>query len=148
MKATELLKTDHRNLIELIHQAKRVGKRNALLLNRIYDNYKVHTESEQQVFYPAMKKIGHEEIRKNIEEHREMDQLLDEMMAIRLVKGKDVFMEDLAVFEQKIQAHIRDEEENLFPAAEDQLRDKLDDLGDRIADLKIDLRTGGYGMAA
>ncbi len=77
-----------------------------------------------------------------------MDQLLDEMMAIRLVKGKDVFMEDLAVFEQKIQAHIRDEEENLFPASEDQLRDKLDDLGDRIADLKIDLRTGGYGMAA
>lgn len=55
MKATELLKTDHRNVIELIHQAKRVGRRNALLLNRIYDNYKVHTECELKIFYPEMK---------------------------------------------------------------------------------------------
>ncbi|MDC4203276.1 MAG: hemerythrin domain-containing protein [Candidatus Manganitrophus sp.] len=148
MKATELLKTDHRNVIELIHQAKRVGRRNALLLNRIYDNYKVHTECELKVFYPEMKKLEREEIEKNIEEHREMDRLLDELMVIRIVKGKDAFMEDLIAFEQKIQEHFQDEEANLFPAAENQLLEKLDQLGDRIEDLKIDLRTGGYGMAA
>jgi hemerythrin superfamily protein len=148
MKATEMLKTDHRNLIELIHQAKRTGKRNALILQRIYDNFKVHAECEEKIFYPAMKKAGYKEIQKNVEEHREMDQLLEEVMAIRIVKGVDVFMDDLTAFERKLQEHVREEEERLFPAAEDRLKDNLDDLGDGIEDLKIDLRTRGYGMAA
>ena len=134
--------------MELIHQARRVGKRNALLLQRIYDNVKVHTECEEKIFYPAMKKAGYKEIQKNIDEHVEIDNLLEELMAIRIVKGKDAFTEDLSAFEQKIQSHIEEEENRLFPAAEDQLKNQLDDLGDRIEDLKIDLRIRGYGMAA
>lgn len=148
MKATELLKTDHRNVIELIHQARRVGKRNALLLNRIYDNFKVHATCEEEIFYPAMKKIGHKEVQKSVDEHRELDRLLEELMAIRIVKGVDLFMKELTAFEEALRSHVREEEDQLFVAAEDQLGDKLDDLGEKIEDLKIDLRTSRFGMAA
>jgi hemerythrin-like domain-containing protein len=148
MKATEILKTDHRTLIALIHELKTVGKRDAILMERIYDNFKVHSQCEEQLFYPAMKEIGYTEVQQSIEEHREMDALLEELVAIRIQKAIDIFLGELNTFEQKIQEHVEEEEELLFSAADDQLGDKLDGLGEQMAQLKIGLRTSRYGMAA
>jgi hemerythrin-like domain-containing protein len=148
MKAVEILRADHRTVMEFIHRLRATGKRNAILLQQVYDSFKVHTRCEEQIFYPAMREIGHTEVQQSVEEHHEMDHLLEELMVIRIQKGAEVFLEELGAFEQMIQEHVEDEEELLFSAAEDQLKDKLEEMGDQIERLKIDLRTSRYGMAA
>lgn len=59
-----------------------------------------------------------------------------------------VFMEVLDTLDQKVRAHFQEEEERLIPAAEEGIAERLDDLGAQIEQLKIDLRTSQYGMAA
>jgi hemerythrin-like domain-containing protein len=148
MKATEILKADHQTVIELTDQLKGVGKRNAILLQRIYDSFKVHTQCEEQIFYPAMKEIGYTEVQQSVVEHKEMDHLLEEVMALPIQEEADFFFDGLNKFEQLIQEHIQEEEELLFSAAEDQLRDTLEVLGNQIDQLKLNLRSRQYGMAA
>ncbi len=149
MKATEILKSDHRNVIDLINEAKMMRERNALLLQRIYDNLKVHTECEERIYYPAVRGVDHEEeIQRSIEEHKEIDDLLEEVVAIRNQKGLDVLLGEINTLGETLQRHIQKEEEQIFPEAEDQLKESLDDLGGRIEQLKIDLRTSEFGMAA
>jgi iron-sulfur cluster repair protein YtfE (RIC family) len=149
MKATEILKTDHRNVLDLIDQGKVMKERNALLLQRLYDNLKVHTACEEQIFYPAVNGLDHhDEIQRSIEEHQAIDDLLEEVMAIRAQKGIDTLRQEVTTLGEMLQQHIQKEEGVLFPEAEDQLKGRLDDLGNQIERLKIDLRTSEYGMAA
>lgn len=148
MKATEILKKDHQTVLDLINRLKALKQRNAILLQRIYDNLKVHTQCELQIFYPALEGIEHEEVQTAIEEHQEADDVLEELMAIRIQKGMAVFLEVLDTLDQKVRAHFQEEEERLIPAAEERLQDRLEDLGNQIDRLKIDLRTSQYGMAA
>lgn len=148
MKATDILKTDHRMVLDLINQLRATGKRDAILLQRIYDSLKVHTQCEEEIFYPAMKEIDSEEVRISIEEHQEIDHLLEDLMAIRIQKGMVVFFEMLNALEQKIRQHVEEEEQRLFPEAEERLKGELERLGNRIEQYKIDLRTSQYGMAA
>lgn len=148
MKATEILKKDHQTVLDLINRLKALKQRNAILLQRIYDNLKVHTQCEVQIFYPALEGIEHEEVQTSIEEHQEADDVLEELMAIRIQKGMAVFLEVLDTLDQKVRAHFQEEEERLIPAAEEGLQDRLEDLGNQIDRLKIDLRTSQYGMAA
>ncbi len=148
MKATEILKKDHQTVLDLINRLKALKQRNAILLQRIYDNLKVHTQCEVQIFYPALEGIEREEVQTSIEEHQEADDVLEELMAIRIQKGMAVFLEVLDTLDQKVRAHFQEEEERLIPAAEEGLQDRLEDLGNQIDRLKIDLRTSQYGMAA
>lgn len=148
MKATEILKDDHKNVLDLINRLKALKQRNAILLQRIYDNLKVHTQCETQIFYPALDGIEHDEVQTCIEEHQEFDDVLEELMAIRIQKGMAVFMEVLDTLDRKVRAHFQEEEERLMPAAEEGIPERLDDLGRQIEDLKADLRTSQYGMAA
>lgn len=148
MKATDILKSDHQNILDLLSRLKALKQRNAILLQRIYDNLKVHKECETRIFYPALDGIEHDEVQTSIEEHQEIDDVLEELMAIRIQKGMAVFMEVLDTLDQKVRAHFQEEEERLIPAAEEGIAEKLDDLGAQIEQLKIDLRTSQYGMAA
>lgn len=149
MKVTEILKTDHRSLLDLIDQAGRMRERNALLLQRLYDNLKVHTACEERIFYPAVNGLDHhEEIQRSIEEHQAIDDLLEEVMVIRAQKGIDMLRQEVTTLGEKLKQHIQKEEGTLFPQAEEALKERLDDLGGQIERLKIDLRTSEYGMAA
>ena len=100
MKATEVLKADHRNVFDLMNQLRAAGKRDALLLQRIYDSIKVHTQCEEEIFYPAMQPINSDEIQRARTAHDEIDDLLEELMAIRIQKGMVVFFEVLNQLEQ------------------------------------------------
>lgn len=149
MKATEILKTDHRNVLDLIEQAKKMKERNALLLQRLYDNLKVHTTCEERIFYPAVDGLNHQDqVQQSIREHQEIDDLLEEVMVIRAQKGMNMLLQEIGNLGEKLQQHIQREEALLFPEAEDQLAGSLDDLGSRIEQMRIDLRTSEYGMAA
>src|SRR3569832_931593 len=80
MKATEILKTDHRILLALVDQAQRMKERNALLLQRLYDNLKVHTACEEQIFYPAVDGAGHtEEVVRFPQAEAELEGNLDDL---------------------------------------------------------------------
>jgi hemerythrin-like domain-containing protein len=140
--------TDHQNLIDLIDQLKTMKERNALLLQRLYDNFKVHTQVEERIFYPAMKEIEPELSEKSADEHQEMDRLVEEVIITRDRKGLEVLLGEINTLAQIFQRHVQQEEAKLFPKAEDHLGDKLDKLGAQIENLKIDLRTTQYGMAA
>src|SRR5688500_20288148 len=102
MNAIELLKEDHREALELIEQLENLdGSLDAdeggiefaptELFTQLKSALTMHTQVEEQVFYPAMREF--EETRdlivEAVEEHQVVDQILEEMRSEERRVGKE-----------------------------------------------------------
>jgi hemerythrin superfamily protein len=145
MKATEILKKDHQQVKTLIRQCKESPKRDTEIMQQIYDSIKVHSRCEEEIFYPAMREFVPEKIQNAIEEHQEVDDLLEELIGL---DDRKEFEEKLNELEESLLHHIREEEGALFPVAEDQLDKYMDELGSRIQKLKQHLASTQFRKAA
>lgn len=144
MKATELLIEDHKTVKDLILELKSAKDKGDLLV-RLENEIQLHTQSEEQIFYPAMREYDNELVEHSIEEHQQVDQILTDLVGLT---GKDKnFKKKLSELEKALDDHIEEEEGKLFPEAEENLGDQLDQLGEQIENLKRDLSAGGR-MAA
>ncbi len=147
MKATELLIKDHQTVKELIGQLKssKYSKDKGDLLARIENEIQLHSQAEEQIFYPAMREYDNELVEHSIEEHQQVDQILTDLVGMT---GSDKnFKNKISELEQALNDHIEEEEGTLFPEAEEHLGDQLNQLGEQIENLKKDLGAGGR-MAA
>ncbi|MCG3112006.1 MAG: hemerythrin domain-containing protein [Candidatus Manganitrophus sp. SB1] len=142
MKATELLIEDHKTVKDLIQELKSAKDKGDLLV-RLENEIQLHTQSEEQIFYPAMREYDNELVEHSIEEHQQVDQILTDLVGLT---GKD-FKKKLSELEKALDDHIEEEEGKLFPEAEENLGDQLNQLGEQIENLKRDLSAGGR-MAA
>ena len=136
MKATELLKQDHEKVKGLIKKLKGEKNTRRQLLDTIEQEIKVHSQAEEEIFYPAMEPYQESLVSEFNEEHQEVDNLLAE-----LVEGGETagdFDEKVKRFEESLLHHIEEEEGQMFPEAEKQLKDQLNELGAQIASLKED----------
>jgi iron-sulfur cluster repair protein YtfE (RIC family) len=146
MKATKMLKAQHREVEALFKQVRAtdnpVERRD--LLDAIQDTLETHMAIEEQVFYPAMrasidtKKIQ-EMIPEAYEEHHVIKLVLTELPEVD--PQDEQFNAKIKVLEELVQHHVDEEEKELFPAA-DRLGDPyLKRLGEQmqgIADSGID----------
>jgi hemerythrin superfamily protein len=144
MKATELLIEDHKNVKDLIQELKS-SKDKGDLLARIDNEIQLHSQVEEQIFYPAMREYDRELVEHSIEEHHQVDQILTNLVGMSV--NEKNFKKKLSELEKALNDHIEEEEGKLFPEAEENLGDQLDQLGERIENLKKDLSAGGR-MAA
>lgn len=155
MNAIELLKQDHvviRQLLEkLSATTERAVKTRTDLLNRINAELVVHTELEEQIFYPAFLKAGGKEEQKMIfeatEEHRTVDSLvLPDLLDTRADSVQ--FSGRMKVLQELLEHHLQEEEEDLFPRAAKLLKQsRLRDLGKEMENRKRDLKQS-VGRAA
>ena len=122
MKATELLKKQHREVKSLFKQVESTEnpkKRQSLML-QIADKLKMHTSIEEDIFYPAVKEIetkkAEDMVMEAYEEHHVVDLVLAELPKVD--PAADTFEAKMTVLKELIEHHVEEEEDEMFPLAE------------------------------
>ena len=134
--AIALLKQDHEKVRGLLGQFENAtGARRAKLLGQIEQELKVHTQVEEEIFYPAYRDAARKKEDKKlyfeaVEEHHVVDLVLPEMTdgdTTEQLKAKAKVLKEL------VEHHADEEEKEMFPRARKALgRDELRELGERM----------------
>lgn len=140
MNAIELLKKDHQEASDLMDQIEIAdkGDRSAKeLFNQLKQALTVHTQIEEQIFYPELKKFDETKdlIPEAVNEHQEVKDILADMSA--LPPADDEFMNKLIELREEVDHHVEEEESEMFPKAEEVLgQSRLEELGRQLEQLK------------
>lgn len=137
MKATELLKKQHREVKGLFRQVKKAsdarGRRAGI--DEIASKLEAHMRIEEEIFYPAVQEIGtkkaEELVPEAYEEHHVVKLVLKELP--RVDPKDERFEAKITVLEELIEHHVEEEEEEMFKVA-----GKLGD--DRLAELAEEMQ--------
>ncbi|GAB6195882.1 hemerythrin domain-containing protein [Lysobacter xanthus] len=152
MNAIELLKADHEKVRGLFEQltktTKRAEKTRVELLEKIRLELDVHTQIEEEIFYPALKEaVGESEdeamIFEALEEHRAAGELvLPDLLATDITS--DRFSGRAKVLKELVEHHAEEEEKEMFKTAREVLgRERLAELGEQMAARKRELMEMG-----
>lgn len=126
MKATDLLKKQHReleNLFEKVLKSDDPGMRKSIACE-INSMLEVHMTIEEETFYPAYRRAaknanGDSLVLEAVEEHHVLDLLLEELPKINT--SAESFGAKMKVLEELIAHHVEEEEDEMFPDAERKL---------------------------
>ena len=134
MDAFKLLQTDHKNVAALFSQLEQAsGKAKLSVFNQIKTELELHTHIEETIFYPALEKPEetHDLTLEAYEEHDVVKKLLSELS--RAKTADDEWEAQAKVLKENVEHHVEEEENELFPKAEEVLSDEdLEDLGTRM----------------
>jgi iron-sulfur cluster repair protein YtfE (RIC family) len=135
VEATHRLRKDHdvvRELFASFEQAHEGGDeaRMAELAEGVCRELDVHAEVEEQIFYPAVRDRGGDELADTIaeafEEHHVVKVLIGEIR--ELEASDEAFPAKVTVLRELVEHHADEEEQELFPKVRD-LFDKVELLG-------------------
>jgi hemerythrin superfamily protein len=143
MKATDLLKKQHRQVEKLFKQcenAKQPRQRRELM-EQIVNMLKMHTKIEEEIFYPAVRELGttkaEEMIDEAFEEHHVVDLVLAELPEVD--PEDERFEAKITVLSELIEHHVEEEEGEMFPMAEKKLgAERVKELGQRMEQMAGD----------
>jgi hemerythrin-like domain-containing protein len=116
MDAVEFLIGQHRALEARMKRLKEAEEPSArvALLAEVGDHLTIHIESEEQLFYPAVKAKRTEDIlMESLEEHLSLKRLLADLLA--LAPDDTTFKPKFQVLKEQTEHHHKEEEEKLFP---------------------------------
>jgi iron-sulfur cluster repair protein YtfE (RIC family) len=137
MNAFELLKQDHKKVSDIFEKLEETTERAVKTRQELYARLRleldVHTQIEEEVFYPAIENA--EETRsltlEAYEEHNVVKQLLDELDALPV--EDETWTAKLKVLHENVEHHVDEEESELFSKARDVLTTaEIDELGLRL----------------
>lgn len=139
--AIALLKADHSKvsgLFERFGRARNDGVKERLA-GQICDELEVHTQVEEQVFYPAVREaIGDEDLMDEATvEHQSAKALIAQIK--RGKAGQPLYDAKVTVLAEYIKHHVKEEHTEMFPKARNSEVD-LEALAQRIAARKRDLK--------
>jgi len=153
MNAIELLEQQHNEVDELFEKLEAAPKGDAEkkeLFGQIADGLAVHTEIEEKIFYPSVRRKATEELLEHsVEEHLEVKKLIAAI--IDLEPEETDFDSKCAELKADVQAHVAEERSQLFPKVRDLFAAAdLDDLGVQMEEMARDLQSGEplQGLAA
>jgi len=148
MKATDLLKKQHKNVKALFRKVEETedGRRRRQLMNEISDELKLHTKVEEEIFYPAVREIGtskvEELVDESFEEHHVVDLVLAELPNVD--PEDERFAAKMTVLSELVEHHADEEEDEMFPMCEKKLgKERLQELGEQMEQM-----AGGERRAA
>jgi hemerythrin-like domain-containing protein len=142
--AIALLKEDHATVSALFEQFEKAGdgaKAKKLKLARtICNELKVHTQIEEEIFYPAVESVLPKEkdlLDEAEVEHEGAKKLIAEIDAMQ--PGDDLFDAKVKVLSEYIKHHVKEEHTEMFPKVR---KTKLDlkEVGMRLAFRKEELK--------
>lgn len=141
MKATELLKSDHAKVNELFSQFEGASSEQSKreLCETIVQELKVHTQIEEEIFYPAVRKqAGLEDVVQEArEEHGELKQLISKLE--ELEPSDREYDSTMREIKQDVEHHVGEEEGEMFPKVEQQMTSELQSLGTQLQERKQQL---------
>jgi hemerythrin superfamily protein len=136
--ATKLLKEDHDKVRALFKQYEELGDRSRSEKRRVVDQVsrelEIHAKIEEEIFYPAClegEKDAQKIVYESFEEHKIVKTLVAELGRMR--PSDEQFDAKVTVLKENVEHHAKEEEDDLFPKAEDILGDdRLRELGVRM----------------
>ena len=139
MKATDLLKKQHRQVKGLFKKLEKTensrGRRD--LMEQIAQALKMHTQIEEEIFYPAVAEIGSQKAKEMtmeaFEEHHVVDLVLAELPKVD--PEDERFEAKMTVLMELIEHHVEEEEKEMFKLAEKLGNDELKALGQRMEEM-------------
>jgi Hemerythrin HHE cation binding domain len=151
MKATEMLKKQHRQVKSLFKQVEKTeaaGERRRLM-DEIGQRLQVHTTIEEEIFYPAVRGLATHKaeamIDEALEEHHVVDLVLRELPTID--PEDERFEAKMTVLSELVEHHVEEEESEMFKLAK-KLDDELEDLAERMEARQSELEARSKGRAA
>lgn len=146
--ATDLIRGDHTKVLALFHRYSLDAppRRKQALAEMICLMLEVHARIEEEIFYPAMRRVDPDLIDKSVPEHNEMRRLI---MRLRETPPSGLAHDAaLMALMRDVMRHVADEETMLLPEAERALPDELDALGARMMKRKMELALPRSGELA
>src|SRR3954469_16708413 len=121
MNAFELLKKDHEKVSGIFEKLEPTTERGVKTREELFTQLKqeleIHTQIEEQIFYPAIKEAEetHDITLEAFEEHHVIKQLLAELD--ELPKDDETWGAKLTVLKENVEHHVEEEEGEMFPSA-------------------------------
>ena len=138
--AISLLKIDHRKVKNLFARYESAGnfRTKQLIAAQVFIELDLHAQLEENVFYPAYEamtgKNGTQLVADSRLAHEHVRELMSELQGIDRDEAEyEVKFHDLMGI---VREHVAEEENALFPEAEQILADQLEDLIDQMVELK------------
>ncbi|PTU73469.1 hemerythrin domain-containing protein [Pseudomonas mangrovi] len=151
MNAIELLKDDHQKVLGMLEKladtTDRAEKTRTELLAKIEKELQIHTQIEEEIFYPAFRQAGHEagkrEDEKMFHEATEEHRAVEALVLPDLLKtdpSSTAFAGRAKVLKELVEHHAEEEEKSMFPEARKLLGEGvLKTLGEAMAQRKKEL---------
>jgi len=144
-KPTDLLKQDHEKVKALFERYEDLGDRaharKADLWEKIKTEITIHATVEEEIFYPAVEQIEHEEAEELVqeahEEHAIVKQLIAEISA--LTPEDEEFDAKVKVLAENVEHHADEEEKDMFPLVKELSKEEQNSLAVRMMDRKHEL---------
>jgi hemerythrin superfamily protein len=144
-KATSLLKEDHQAVKKLFQEYDKIagpdGRGREAIFDRIKTLLTIHSQIEEEIFYPAVERSRDEEaellVREAHEEHRFVTQLLAELSG--LTPGEESFEAKFKVLKENVLHHAEEEQDDIFPIFDELDRAERDSVSDRLQSRKREL---------
>jgi hemerythrin superfamily protein len=138
--AIGLLKADHRAVEKLFAQygKARGGGRKAAIADQIVMALKVHTQIEEEIFYPVSREFLEDDaiVDEAVVEHASAKDLMAQIEAT--TPDDDLFDAKVTVLQEMIEHHVGEEEKEYFPQVQKTKMD-LDAIGARMKARKDEL---------
>lgn len=143
-----VLENDHRKVIQMLSELESTGseEKRAHLLDQIRKEIQIHTQLEEEIFYPAVQQVlRSKEERKLVHEAREEHNAVD-MVLPRLrdpISDVEVFQARVKVVKDMVEHHIDQERNEMFPEARRRMsREQLRELGEQVEERRASLQKG------
>jgi hemerythrin superfamily protein len=148
MNAIELLKEDHDRVRELLARlvdtSPEAVDQRPDLLQTIEQELKIHTQLEEEIFYPAFKEADGKENERMYFEAKEEHRAVESLVLPDLKQtdpGNTSFSGRAKVLKELVEHHAQEEEEEMFERARECLsEDDLAQLGERMRARKEELQ--------
>ena len=128
MKATHLLETQHRQVKALLKRLEPGDRDEQSALEELANRLAAHLTVEQDIFYPAVRRVAAELVDESYEEHALVEVALKRLLTT--APEEDAFQARLRALEDVIERHVQEEEDELFPQVEAALdSETLEQLG-------------------
>jgi hemerythrin-like domain-containing protein len=140
--AIALLKEDHQRVKDLFAQYEATSNAEAkeTLAQEVFVELETHAQLEENIFYPSVNEEtdkGPELVKESLQEHETVKQLI---AALRQMGPQSAeFDAKFHELMQNVEHHVEEEENDMFPLAEAQLAEDLEELGEEMQDLKKEL---------
>ncbi|MEX0683755.1 MAG: hemerythrin domain-containing protein [Dehalococcoidia bacterium] len=137
MDALQMLRDDHLKVKDLFRRFDEAadGTTRKAIVDEAIAELMIHSQLEEEVFYPAMEREGLPDlVRHSEEEHAAADRIMVELSS---TDSRDKTLEPrFRLLVETVTEHITDEESQMFPRAAELPRDRLSRIGDQMAALK------------
>jgi hemerythrin-like domain-containing protein len=131
--AIAMLTADHQKVKDLFEEydsAEESSERKTIA-EQVFHELEIHTQLEEDIFYPAVAKKGGDEPKKLVAEARKEHEKVKHLIAsLRKLEASDEKYDELfQELMENVEHHVKEEEDELFPIAESELGDEIEDLG-------------------